>query len=250
MRQGFSAGFPRWRFVYYTPWGARDSGNLETGTKVVTATSEPSTPDYSVSFDIPASPDPAIEVRAQALRLLVNIVSFGGTPPATTLYASVRRALEGNLLIASWAATGNQIGHATLTSALAFGPQTYEIRLWVNQGNASVDLVRLWKAVGNTELSGPGREVIRLHCRGFYLPMMRVTKVGTAGGYQAQIYQALNGDTLDCNLEYAWYDPNGWLRAESPLLSADRPGYVSVHLSWGVSGDLGVLEQFGAIIEQ
>ena len=135
--------------IVYNP-GLQDSGDLEPGTKTITATSKPLVVDYTANLTTPNVPDTRVVVRRLCQRLNIHIDSFGGAQPATKLnYSIVVNAIEratgefngvnaDNLI--SWDVTEGQFN---LGSA-----NTIEVFLWVDNGNAVISVCQLWQGVG------------------------------------------------------------------------------------------------------
>jgi len=135
--------------IIYNP-GLQDSGDLEAGTRTITATSKPSVVDYTANLTTPNVPDTRVVVRRLCQRLNIHIDSFGGAQPATKLnYSIVVNAIEraageftganaDNLI--SWDITEGQfsLGNANIV----------EVFLWVDTGNAVISVCQLWQGVG------------------------------------------------------------------------------------------------------
>ena len=168
--------------VYYQP-GLHDSGNLEAGTKAITATSKPASPDYTAGLTTPAVDDSRLKVLRLKQRLNVYIDSFGGTPEAIKLYYSVE-------------VNGVERASGEFTSAGADNPACWvltegqfnlgsanqiDIFLWVDQGNATISACQLWQGIdslANYDWQTEG-SVLRLKHRGFLVAGARARRVGT-----------------------------------------------------------------------
>jgi hypothetical protein len=162
----------------YTP-GLQDSGDLEAGTRSITATSEASgigNADYSTALTLPSPDDARLEVKRIAARLAVTIDSFD---TATHLYCRVYVDAQdaGHLLFdEDWDSTGaklDAVDTLTGTKETIFnllkdgGEHTFYFFFWVNQANnAVVSLVQLWETVGSCS-TVPTSEVYRLNFSGF-----------------------------------------------------------------------------------
>lgn len=162
----------------------QDSGDLEAGTKTITATSKQGTPDYTANLTTPASPDSRLMVKRLGHRLLIHIDSFGGTPAATKLCYSVevngveRAAGEFTSAAAdnvkAWTLTEGQfnLGNAN----------TLEVFLWVDQGEAVDSVCQLWQAVGTTGVAydhlAAATALVMKHS-GIIIPQAVVRVVGT-----------------------------------------------------------------------
>ncbi len=139
--------------IVYAP-GLADTGDMEPGTRGITATSRPSTADYSASMVVPAPPDPRLAVLRLGLRVRVGIAGFSGSPAATTLFYAVR--VNGtDRLTGSWTTSGTQTVAEDLTAGMfALGsPNLVELFLWTDRGQVDINLVQLWMAVGSRQLS-------------------------------------------------------------------------------------------------
>ncbi len=176
----------------------QDSGDLEAGTKTITATSKPGTPDYTTNLTTPASLDSRLVVKRLGHRLLIHIDSFGGSPGATKLCYSVEvngveRATgeftgAGADNVKAWALTEGQFN---LGSA-----NTLEVFLWVDQGNAVVSVCQLWQAIGVPGVSFP------------FQPAMTAIVVKHSGMLIPQALAAMDGTGTNylyvCNSDAVW----------------------------------------------
>ena len=147
--------------ITYAP-GLKDSGDLEAGTKTITATSEASgvgNADYSKALTLPKPSDARLVVKRIAARLAVTIDSFD---TATHLYCRVYvDAQDANhrLFDEDWDGTGAKLdavdthsgAKSTIFDLLKGGAEhTFYFFFWVNQANnAVISLVQLWEAVGS-----------------------------------------------------------------------------------------------------
>lgn len=162
---------------FYSP-SVQDSGDLEAGTKTITATAKPGTPDYTASLTIPASPSSKLSVLRLGLRLQVTIDGFGGTPQATQLSYSVEvNGVERQT--GAWTATGAQYAVVDLTSGqFNMGtPNEIKVYLWVNQGQAVVSLCQVMMAVGSVSTSQT--MVLKLVHMGLLALSVRLRRLGT-----------------------------------------------------------------------
>ncbi len=139
--------------LLYAP-GLQDSGDLETATRTVTATSKPGVADYTVSLTTPAPSDARIAVKRLALRLQVVIDSLNAGATALSYSVEVNGTER---LTGSWSSSGAQ----NIGVDLQVGSQTnlgaaneLKVYLWVDSGNAVVSLCQLWQAVGHCGSSG------------------------------------------------------------------------------------------------
>jgi hypothetical protein len=166
--------------VVYSP-GLADSGDLEPGTRSVSATSRPPSPDYSANLTLPAPPDPRLQVLRLGLRVRVNIAGWGGNPAATTLFYAVR-VNGSDRLSGSWTTTGTQ----TVADDLPMGsfnlgpPNLVELFLWADRGFVDVTLAQFWLAVGSRQTAGNlSGGVLQLQHRGL---LSLAAQVDVAGG--------------------------------------------------------------------
>jgi hypothetical protein len=150
--------------IVYTP-GLADSGDLEAGTKSVTATSQQGTPDYSADLTVPAPSDGRVQVERLALRGLVHIDSFGGAPAATKLFYTLKvngvaKVTGGEL---TSAAADNLFALDVTADFLLGSPNDVDLHLWVDQGDAIVSVAQLWLAVGAVTTGEPARALLIGH---------------------------------------------------------------------------------------
>ena len=147
--------------ITYEP-GAKDTGDLESGTKTITATSEATglgNADYSDALTLPKPSDGRLVVTRIATRLAVTIDSFD---VAEHLYCRVYvDAQDANHLLfdADWNSIGAKLDAVDAhsgTKATIFdllkdgGAHTFYFFFWVDQANnAVISLVQLWEGVGS-----------------------------------------------------------------------------------------------------
>ncbi len=134
--------------ISYAP-GLQDSNDLEAGTKVINATGEPGTSDYSASLALPAPADSRLSVLRIGVRLQVTIDSWAGG--GTTLNYRIKRngVSIGTGTLATGAATGARYAAHDVTTGPLTGAGSYEVFLWVNSGSCTVSVCRLWAGVGS-----------------------------------------------------------------------------------------------------
>lgn len=129
----------------------QDSGDLESATKTITATSKPATSDYTTSLTIPTLSDSRLVVKRLALRGNIHIDSFGGIPAATKLFCTV----ECNGVEKVSAAELNSAGAdnffaVDITTDFNVGSANeLKVYLWVDQGEAVISVCQLWLGVGS-----------------------------------------------------------------------------------------------------
>jgi hypothetical protein len=133
--------------IAYNP-GLQDSGDLEAGTKTITATSKPSTPDYTVNLTTPNVSDARLIVRKLCQRLNIFINSFSG---ATKLNYSVEvNGVEH--VSGEFTGTGinNPVSWNLVEGQFNLGiANTIEVFLWVDAGSAVINTCQLWQSVGS-----------------------------------------------------------------------------------------------------
>lgn len=134
--------------LIYLP-GLASSGDLESGTKTVSETSTPGSPDYAASLSVSA-PTGCISVLRLCFRLRVTIDSFGGDPQATQLAYSVHvNGVE--RASGEWTGTGTHAMAVDLIEGqfVLGADNAIQVYLWVDQGNAVVSAVQVWLGVGS-----------------------------------------------------------------------------------------------------
>lgn len=159
--------------------GLQDSGDLEATTKTITATTKPATPDYTSTLTIPAVPDNRLEVLRTAIRVQIDIDSFGSTPVATKLFCTVEVNGVEKLSAVEFTAVGANLAAVDLTAGFNLGSaNTLEVFLWVDQGEVVVSLAQLWMTVGTTLTSGRPT-VLKIRHSGLLALASRLKRVGT-----------------------------------------------------------------------
>jgi hypothetical protein len=134
--------------IFYNP-ALQDSGDLESGTRTVIATSKPPAPDYITNLTTPNVPDFRVIVRKLCQRLNVYIDSFNAG--ATKLYYSVEvngiERVTGNFISAG---SNNPVSWLLIEGQFNLGTaNTIEVFLWVDSGNAVISVCQLYQAVGS-----------------------------------------------------------------------------------------------------
>jgi len=158
----------------------KESGDLEAGTKTITATSKQGTPDYTWGPELPTAPDGLSVLRA-VLRSLLTIDSM----TAGTLNISIE--VNGTERISDTAtATGDKINTVDLTSGqFNLGSATQiDVYLWVDSGNAVISVCQLWLVPGTCTTAW--EEVYRITRTGLITQVCELRRVGT-GTVQAQL---------------------------------------------------------------
>ncbi|MDO8688796.1 MAG: hypothetical protein Q7R39_02075 [Dehalococcoidia bacterium] len=148
--------------ILYLP-GLKDSGDIEAGTKTITAVAKPGSPDYTTSLTTDAPSDARLAVTQMAARLQLTIDSM----TAGHLYGELhvngvnRKTFDFTSTGAKLAAIDLSAGQFNVGSA-----NTLEVYLWVDSGNAVVSLCQLWQAVGQQRTIGPFA-CLEIHHSGF-----------------------------------------------------------------------------------
>jgi hypothetical protein len=175
----------------YTP-SLQDSGDLEAGTKTITATTEASgigNADYSHALTLAKPGDARLVVKRIASRLAVTIDSFD---TATHLYCRVyvdTQDADHRLFDEDWDGTGAKLDAVdtaegtkeTIFDLLKDGAaHTFYFFFWVDQANnAIISLVELWEGVGTCSESAAYREVLRFDLVGYISTIVGAYRVGS-----------------------------------------------------------------------
>jgi len=182
--------------INYSP-GVQDTGDLETGTNTITATSEASgigNADYNKALTLLKPSDARLEIKKVAARLAATIDSFGGSPAATHLYCRVYvDALDADhrLFDEDWDSTGAKLDSSLIASGTLYdllrdgASHTFYFFFWVDQGMAVISVVELWEGVGAT--AGESYHTALLTHTGFASLYCDVKSVGT-GSSTAEVY--------------------------------------------------------------
>lgn len=161
---GLSDTKERIESIFYKP-GLQGSGDLESGTNNITATSEASgtgDADYSKSLTLPKPSDARIKVLQIAARLAVTIDSFGEGASELNCRVYVDQQDTDHRLFDltgdnKWTTTGNKLeviltkssDKPTIFNLLKDGSShTFYFFFWVDAGNAVISVVELWEGVG------------------------------------------------------------------------------------------------------
>lgn len=135
------------------------TNDLESATKTISATSEPSgigNATYSASMTLPAISDARINIKNLAARLATTIDSMTAGHLYCKVYVDVQDA--NHLLFSEdWTTTGEKLdatdlnsgNKATIFSLLGDGnAHTFYVFCWVDANNAVVSVMQLWEGVG------------------------------------------------------------------------------------------------------
>lgn len=210
-------------FITYSP-GIQDSGDLEAGTKTITATSKQGTPDYSTSLTTAAPGDGRLVVKVLCARLLLLIDSM----TAGHLYGALHvNGVERKTF--DFTSTG-----ANLTAVNLSGGQfnvgaanTLEVFLWVDSGNAVISLAQLWQGVGScTTPWYDSLDCLELNFTGMFTVVGYLGRLGT-GTPQIGMY------SLGTNFASRFFNVAGEWATFTPVTAFCKPG-----LSWKVGGSV------------
>lgn len=135
---------PKPEYIEYRPT-RQESGDLEAGTKTITATSKPATPDYSWTETLPAPTDTRITVHRSAYRRQMTIDSNTGT-----LNVEIYR--NGTLIEGTtFGSTGTKTNVIMSDEDDAWlGTSTFEVYLWMSAAatEAVISQMQFWLGVG------------------------------------------------------------------------------------------------------
>lgn len=162
--------------ITYSP-GLQDSGDLEAGTKSITATSEASgtgNADYNAALTIGASPDPRLVVKQICARLAVTIDSMTAGTLNIRVYVDAQDGShllfdesEGSTGAKLYADITNASAKTTIFNLLKDGAShTFYFFFWVDAGDAVLSVVQLWEAVGSNKTSSVFDSVLDLDFNG------------------------------------------------------------------------------------
>ncbi len=222
----------------YNP-NLQNSGDLEAGTKTITATAEASglgSADYSKSLTLAKPADARIVVSAIAARLRVTIDSFD---TATILYCRVyvdQQDANHRLFDLSWSSTGEKLSVTTKTSGTIFNTivdgavHTYYFFFWVDQANnAVISACQLWVGVGVAgDRASGGEEALYVEHRGLISFGGYCTRAGTGSvELSGKLNTGASGGHF-CWFAYTSSSGNfSFPTAGVPsLLMADRPAFA------------------------
>lgn len=150
--------------ITYAPQ-LQDSGDLEPAALTINATSRPSiaAAQYNKSLTIPIPADARLGVKRVASRLKVNITGLG---TAAHVYLSVRvdqDDADHELFSEDWISTGEKLDAVDVHSdrkPVVFdllkdgSAHTFYFLFWADAaGQATVDTVQLWEAIGSCSTS-------------------------------------------------------------------------------------------------
>jgi hypothetical protein len=170
--------------------GAKDSGDLETGTKTITATAEASgveSADYNTGLTLPKPGDARLLLLRIAARLMATIDSMTAGHLYCRVYVDQQDA-EHRLFDEDWTTIGDKLDAidthsgalSTIFDLLEDGnAHIFYFFFWVDSGNAVISLVRLWEAVGSKSTMWWNQTVLKVKHTGLMSLYVRVARVGT-----------------------------------------------------------------------
>jgi len=133
----------------YNP-GLQDTGDLESATRIISATAEPGSPDYWANLSIAAPADSRLQVKRLGVRLQITVDSWAGG--GTTLNYRIKRGgvsiNDGTLTVSG--DTGALYASCDVTDGTLTGTAEYEVHLWVDTGTCTVSVCRMWAGVGSS----------------------------------------------------------------------------------------------------
>lgn len=157
-----SVGLEKIEAISYTP-AIQATGDLEAGTKTITATSKPGTADYSSALTLPDPDDARLVIKRIAARLEVTrdsgtssnlycTVSVDSADGSTNKLFDGVDVQAGNLQVVD-THSGNL---STIFNLLKDGAaHTFYFFFWVDAGDSVISLVQLWEGVGSGGTSSP-----------------------------------------------------------------------------------------------
>ena len=176
--------------IWYNP-GLKDTGDLETGTNTITATSEASgtgNADYSQALTLPKPDDARLLLKRIAARLSVTIDSMTAGHLYCRVYVDVQDA-DHRLFDEDWTTTGAKLdavdtysgGLSTIFNLLKDGSaHTFYFFFWVDAGNAVISVVQLWEGVGSCSTSrGDNAYCLEVDHQGFVALSSYLGRQGT-----------------------------------------------------------------------
>lgn len=203
--------------ITYNP-GLQDTGDLEAGTKTITATSKPGTADYSKALTIASPGDARGIIRRIAARL--SVTRDSGT--SSNLYCTVAvDSADGsaNRLFNAVDVQAAALQVANLTAGTVFdlltdgSAHTFYFFFWVNAGDSVISAVRLWEGVGNTTTTW--HPVFTFEVAGLVGTIVKGRRAGSGSG----THRVYNGIT-----------PSGSVRVEKGQISGAAINYGDVSL--------------------
>jgi len=129
------------------------SGDLESATKTITATSEPGSADYTASVTTPNFNNSAFTALRQVVRLQITIDSWTGAGAILNYRIKKGGVSIATGQIATAAATGAKYAAVDVTTGTLTGSASYTVYLWVDADTCVISVCQLWVAIGTCSTS-------------------------------------------------------------------------------------------------
>jgi hypothetical protein len=175
--------------ISYQP-GLQDSGDMEAGTKTITATAEATgvnNADYHTVMSLTRPEDLRLTVIRIAARLAVTVDSITAGQINCRAYTDIQDA-EHRLFDLHWTYAGDKLAATDTCSdnlSAIFnllkdgGAHTFYVFCWVNTGNAVINLCQLWEGVGTCSTDWWGTDIVTLSYTGWVSTASRLYVQGT-----------------------------------------------------------------------
>ena len=175
--------------ISYMP-GLQDSGDMEAGTKTITATAEAAgvnNADYHAVMTLAKPDDLRITVLRIAARLGVTVESMTAGQLNCRVYVDSQDTAH-RLFDCQWTNAGTKFAAidtcltdlSVIFSQLNDGrAHTFYVYCWGNTGNAVVSLCQLWEGVGTCDTGWWGVEILALKHAGWVSTASRVYVQGS-----------------------------------------------------------------------
>ena len=210
--------------IFYAP-SLKHSGDLEAGTKTITATAEASgigNADYSAALTLDVPGDSRLAIQRIAARLSFTLDSMTAGQLNCRVYVDQQDA-DHLLFDLNWASTGNKLSATTVSSAIKAiifnalkdgNAHTFYFFFWVDSGNAILSVVQFWENVGIDGGTGGRVSCLRLTFDGLVSILLLATRLGTGSsvvfGYPQNWWSG--GDNIGKDVQppaqvlYGYYD--------------------------------------------
>jgi hypothetical protein len=216
--------------IVYQP-GLQDSGDLEAGTKTITATAEASgtsNADYTAILTLSKPSDARLAVQRICARLQVTIdsVPSGDTDLYCRVYVDAQDTNH-RLFDLDWTSSGTKLfavdtyteALATIFSLLKDGTaHTFYFFFWkAGMGTGiTISVVRVWEGVG-AKIVGAGTPCLHINHTGLLSGFIACSKVGT-GSSALRLCQGIQDTT------YLWYIISTTTESPIPLTMSTNFG--------------------------
>ena len=172
--------------ISYSP-NRQNTGDLEAGTKTITATSMPGTADYSKALTIASPSDARLVVKRIAARLRVTRDSGASTNLYCTVTVDSADGSANKLFdavdvqAANLQAVDTHSGNlATIFDLLKDGAShTFYFFFWVDAGDSVISLVQLWEGVGSFSTAGYSKVCMTLNHKGLVSGAVNLGREGS-----------------------------------------------------------------------